>query len=175
MLFEFHEQRPPEAHVGIGRGSVAAWGPVVEASVRPRSTAPPIRKHPLRTAQGFRALWYFSSQKETLDRAAREHRIAAADKALQLLAARVGSPRSRLNSLEQVSAAAQKIIADKQIERFLHVEVTLLERFAQASRGRPGPRTACIRHSHQRPVLHWHSAEECFEPWRSENARWAVN
>jgi hypothetical protein len=49
------------------------------------------------------------------------------------------------------------------------------QRFAQASRGRPRPRTAYIRHSHQRPVLHWHSAEECFEPWRSENARWAVH
>jgi hypothetical protein len=133
-------------------------------------------QHPLRTTQGFRVAWYFSSQKETLDRAAREHRIAAAGKALQLLAARVGAPRSRLNSLEQVSAAAHQILADKQVERFLHVEVTLLEeqRFTQASRGRPGPRTAYIRHSHQRPVLDWHSAEECFEPWRSENARWAV-
>ena len=128
-------------------------------------------EHPLRTAQGFRVLWYFSSQKETLDHAAREHRIAAADKALQLLAARVGAPRSRLNSLEQVSAAAQKILADKQVERFLHVEVTLLEEqsFTQASRGRPGPRTAYIRHSHQRPVLHWHSdAQALLEEARTD-------
>ena len=56
-------------------------------------------EHPLRTAQGFRVLWYFSSQKETLDRAAREYRISAADKALQILAARIGAPRSRLNRL----------------------------------------------------------------------------
>jgi hypothetical protein len=116
-------------------------------------------EHPLRTAQGFRVLWYFSSQKETLDRASREHRIAAADKALQILAARVGAPRSRLNSFEQVSAAAQKILADKQVERFLYIEVTLLEeqRFTQASRERPGPRTAYIRHGYQRPVLNLHT------------------
>ena len=106
-----------------------------------------------------RVLWYWSSQKETLDRLAREHRIEAADKALQALAARVGAPRSRLKSLEQVSAAAQKILQEKQVERFIRAEVTLLEeeRFTQATRGRPGPRTAYIRHPHQRPVLHWQS------------------
>ncbi|EQD30119.1 transposase (IS4 family protein), partial [mine drainage metagenome] len=84
-------------------------------------------EHPLRSAQGFRVLWYWSSQKETLDRLAREHRIEAADKALQALAARVGAPRSRLKSLEQVSAAAQKILQEKQVERFIRAEVTLLE------------------------------------------------
>jgi hypothetical protein len=65
-------------------------------------------EHPLRTAQGFRVLWYFSSQKETLDRATREHRIAGADKALQILAARVGAPRSPLNSLYE-SAISQPL------------------------------------------------------------------
>ena len=110
-------------------------------------------------------------QADTIVSAECEHRIAAADKALQILAARVGAPRSRLNSLEQVSAAAQKILADKQVERFLHVEVTLLEEqsFTQASRGRPGPRTAYIRHSHQRPVLHWHSdAQALLEEARTD-------
>ena len=34
---------------------------------------------------------------------------------------------------------------------------TRVQRFTQASRRRPGPRTAYIRHSHQHPVLHWHS------------------
>jgi transposase len=140
--------------------------PWVEVLRRPnlrRKDAPPDvyrgYEHPLRTAQGFRVLWYWSSQKDTLDRAAREHRIAAADRALQALSARVGAPRSRLKNLEQVNAAAQKILTEKQVERFIHAEVTLLEEehFTQATRGRPGPRTAYIRHPHQRPVLHWQS------------------
>jgi hypothetical protein len=96
---------------------------------------------------------------EPLDRATREHRIVAADKALQVLAARIGAPRSRLNSLEQVSAAAQKILTNKQVGRFLEAEALLLEEqsLTQASRGRPSPRTAYFRHNHQRPVLHRHS------------------
>jgi transposase len=145
------------------RGHAAPWVEVLRRPDARRKDNPPDiyrgYEHPLRTAQGFRVLWYWSSQKETLDRAAREHRIAAADKALQALAARVGAPRSRLKSPEQVSAAAQKILQEKQVERFIHAEVTLLEqeRFTQATRGRPGPRTAYIRHTDQRPVLHWQS------------------
>ena len=151
------------------RSHPAPWVEVLRRPNPRRKHSPPDiyrgYEHPLRTAQGFRVLWYFSSQKETLDRATREHRIAAADKALQILAARVGVPRSRLNSLEQVSAAAQKILQDKQVERFLHVEVTLLEEqhFTQANRGRPGPQTAYIRHTHQRPVLHWHSDAQALQ------------
>lgn len=157
------------------RSHAAPWVEVLRRPDPRRKDNPPDvyrgYEHPLRTAQGFRVLWYFSSQKETLDRAAREHRIAAADKALQALAARVGAPRSRLKSLEQVSAAAQKILQDKQVERFVHVEVTPLEQqlFTQAARGRPGPRTVYIRHTDQRPVLHWHSdAQALLEEARTD-------
>ena len=145
------------------RSHAAPWIEVLrKANLRRKDGPPDVYRgyeHPLRSAQGLRVLWYWSSQKETLDRLAREHRIEAADKALQALAARVGAPRSRLKSLEQVSAAAQKILQEKQVERFIRAEVTLLEeeRFTQATRGRPGPRTAYIRHPHQRPVLHWQS------------------
>lgn len=145
------------------RSHPAPWVEVLRRPNPRRKDGPPDiyrgYEHPLRTSQGFRVLWYFSSQKEALDRAAREHRIAAADKALQALAARVGAARSRLKSPEQVSAAAQKILEDKQVERFIRAEVSLLEEasFSQATRGRPGPRTAYTRHTHQRPVLHWQS------------------
>lgn len=145
------------------RSNAAPWVEVLRRPDPRRKAGPPDiyrgYEHPLRTAQGFRVLWYWSSQKDTLDRAAREHRIVAADKALQALCARVGAPRSRLKNPEQVSAAAQKILTDKQVERFIRIEVRLLEEahFRQATRGRPGPGTAYVRHAHQRPVLHWQS------------------
>jgi len=145
------------------RSNAAPWIEVLRRPDPRRKDGPPDiyrgYEHPLRTSQGFRVLWYFSSQKQTLDRAVREQRIAAADKALQTLAARVGAPRSRLKSPEQVTAAAQKILEDKQVERFIRIEVRVLEEahFTQATRGRPGPRTAYLRHTHQRPVLYWES------------------
>ncbi len=157
------------------RSHAAPWVEVLRRPDPRRKDGPPDiyrgYEHRLRTSQGFRLLWYWSSQKETLDRAAREQRIATADKALQALAARVGAPRSRLKSLEQVSAAAQKILQEKQVERFIGAEVSLLEeaRFSQATRGRPGPRTAYIRHTHQRPVLHWQSdAQALFDEARTD-------
>jgi len=116
-------------------------------------------EHPLRTAQGFRVLWIWSSQKEALDRMAREHRIEAADKALQALAARIGQPRSRLITVKQVNEAVQKLLRDKQVDGWIKTEVTVLEedRFSQAKPGRPGPQTAYVKHKQLRLSLHWQS------------------
>jgi transposase len=112
---------------------------------------------PLRTAQGYRVLWIWSSQKEALDRGAREHRIAAAEQALQALSARIGQPRSRLLTVEQVSDAVHGILRDKQVERWIKTDFLVVEepQFTQAERGRPGPKTAYIRHMHQLVQLRW--------------------
>jgi transposase len=112
---------------------------------------------PRRSAQGYRVLWIWSSQKEALDRGAREHRIAAAEQALQALSARIGQPRSRLLTVEQVSDAVHGILRDKQVERWIKTDFLVVEepRFTQAERGRPGPKTAYIRHMHQLVQLRW--------------------
>ena len=118
---------------------------------------------PLRTAQGFRVLWYFSSQKAALDRAARERSIAAADAALKVLSGRIAAPRARLNTEQQVREAAQKILAEKKVERFLRIEVKLVEKqsYTQARRGRPSPgKTPYILHTHLLAELHWDSNAE---------------
>ena len=132
------------------RSNAAPWLEVQRRTNPRRKDGPPDiyrgYEHPLRTSQGFRVLWYFSSQKEALDRAAREHRIAA----------------------------AQKILEDKQVERFIRIEVSLLEEtsFSQATHGRAGPRTAYIRHAHQRPVLHWQSdAQALLDEARTDGER----
>ena len=78
---------------------------------------------PVRTAQGFRVLWIWSSQKEALDRGAREQRIEAAEKALHALSARIGQPRSRLNTVSQVMEAVQKVLREKQAEPWIKAEV----------------------------------------------------
>jgi len=112
---------------------------------------------PLRTAQGYRVLWIWSSQKEALDRGAREHRIAAAEQALQALSARIGQPRSRLLTVEQVTEAVQAILREKQVERWIKTDFLVVEqaRFTQAKPGRPGPQTGYIRHMQQLVSLRW--------------------
>jgi transposase len=114
---------------------------------------------PLRTAQGYRVLWIWSSQKEALDRGAREHRIAAAEQALQALSARIGQPRSRLLTVVQVTEAVQAILREKQVERWIKTDFIVVEqaRFTQAKPGRPGPQTGYVRHLHQLVSLRWQS------------------
>jgi len=116
-------------------------------------------EQPLRTAQGYRILWIWSSQKEALDRSIREQRLDAAKKGLEALSARIGRPHSRLMSLKQVTEAAQKVLQETHAQRWVATEVKVLEedRFAQAKRGRPGPQTAYVRRTHQRLSLHWQS------------------
>jgi len=112
---------------------------------------------PLRTAQGYRVLWIWSSQKGAVDRSAREHRIAAAEQALQALSARIGQPRSRLLTVDQVTEAVQAILREKQVERWIKTDFIVVEqpRFTQAKPGRPGPQTAYVRHMHQQVSLRW--------------------
>ena len=122
-------------------------------------------ERPVRTVQGFRVLWIWSSQKEALDRKAREHRVQAADQALQELSERIGQPRKRLNTAEQLTAAVQKILREHQVERWIKTDVKILEeeRFTQAKCGRPGPQTAYVRHIHQRPRLQWQSDAQALQ------------
>jgi transposase len=116
-------------------------------------------EHPLRTSQGFRVLWIWSSQKEALERGARANRIEAAQKALEALSGRIGQPRSRLKTFNQVTEAVQKVLHENQVERWIKTQVKVVEedRFTQAKRGRPGPQTAYVRQIHQNFSLHWQS------------------
>jgi transposase len=128
-------------------------------------------EHPQRTAQGFRVLWIWSSQKDALDRSAREYRIEAAEKALQALSTRIGQARSRLLTESQVAEAVQKIIHEKQVARWIKTEVKVVEedRFTQAKPGRPGPQTAYVRHQQQHLSLQWQSdAQALLEDARTD-------
>ena len=114
---------------------------------------------PMRTAQGFRVLWIWSSQKEALDRVAREQHITLAVEKLEALQARMGQPRSRLMNLKQINEAVQKLLHETHTERWIITEVQSVaeSRFAQATRGRPGPKTAYVRHQQLRFTLQWRS------------------
>jgi len=114
---------------------------------------------PMRTAQGFRVLWIWSSQKEALDRATREQRIELAVEKLEALKARIGQPRSRLMNLKQIKEAVDMVLHETRTERWIVTEIHAVtaERFAQATRGRPGPKTAYVRHQQVRFTLQWRS------------------
>lgn len=139
----------------------APWADIlVKPNARNKEGPPSIYRgyeHPRRTTQGYRVIWIWSSQKEALDRGTRERHIQSAQEALQALSLRIGQPRSRLNTADQVTEAAQKILRECNAEQWIKVDVLLREKSEpkQASVGRPGPKTQYILQKYEHITLSW--------------------
>jgi transposase len=105
---------------------------------------------PQLSSEGYRLLWYRSSQKEEQDRQDRLRRLERARARLEGLQApgRRRPPRTPREARE----AAERIAADEQVQRLLRVEVehTMEVSHRQVGPGRPGPDTEYRR------VETWH-------------------
>lgn len=115
---------------------------------------------PLRSAEGYRVLWYHSSVKHELDQQARQIRIDRAVAELEFLKGRVG--KRQLKTLGQVETAAGKILQQTGVQRWLEVTVEPGEEvsFRQAGPGRPGKKTAYRQVRRPHPLLRWKPNEE---------------
>jgi len=96
---------------------------------------------PRRSSEGYRVLWYRSSQKEEQDRQSRQRRLERAHARLDGLQAPGRRQQPRLPS--EARAAAERILADEQVQRLLRVvvECDVAEDYRQVGPGRPGPDT----------------------------------
>lgn len=117
---------------------------------------------PLRSVEGYRILWIWSSQKLERDRAVRQRRMQQAIERLEQLRERMRSPRSRLKTRSKVEKAARSILTETEAERWITVEVkTVAEhRYQQTKAGRPSKDTEYIRRTHERLELDWQSNGE---------------
>jgi len=95
---------------------------------------------PQRSADGFRLLWYRSSQKEENDRQARQRRLQKAQARLPEIQGRKGQGR---RTAEEAQKAGQDVLEQEQVDRWLRVRIeeTVEETYQQDGPGRPGPRT----------------------------------
>jgi transposase len=100
---------------------------------------------PRRSSEGYRVLWYRSSQKEEQDRQARAERLRRARLRLEQLRP-VGRGRE-FRSEDQARAAGQRVLEQEQVTRWLrlHIVEGVDEEYRQARPGRPGPNTAYRR------------------------------
>jgi transposase len=96
---------------------------------------------PQRSAEGYRALWYRSSQKEEQDRQSRQQRLQRAHARLDGLQA--PGRRREFRTAREAQEAARRILADEQAERLLRVIVDreVEADYRQVGPGRPGPHT----------------------------------
>jgi len=102
---------------------------------------------PAPSAEGYRIVWVHDSGKQQRDAATRARRAGKAMTAIDDLAARLASPRSRLRTAAAVHAAAAGAIAAADATRWVRYAVRETTRvsYRQAGRGRPGPGTAYRR------------------------------
>jgi transposase len=117
---------------------------------------------PVPDADGFRVVWYHSSQKMERDAQARSQAIQKAWKALEALQARLDAPRSRFRSRAAVAQAVEALLRQSDAGRWIEVEVTAAEeaRFRQEKRGRAGKNTRWRRVLKTRFRLTWELRKE---------------
>jgi transposase len=121
----------------------------VRRDQNPREPSKPIVydgfESPQRSSEGFRILWYRSSQKLHDDQDRRGNRLAIARMKISQLEGRLG--RGRLRDPAVALAEAGKILQQHDVAEFLKVTVEerAAEEFEQVSPGRPGPNTRFAR------------------------------
>jgi hypothetical protein len=100
---------------------------------------------PETSAEGYRIVWYRSSEKWRRDERARDHAIQTARQELERSRARVG--RRNLKTREQVQTAVDAILDETKAPPWVVVELAATERHAhrQAGPGRPGKNTRYVR------------------------------
>jgi transposase len=95
---------------------------------------------PQQSTDGFRLLWYRSSQKEENDRQGRQRRLQKAHARLPEIQGRKGQGH---RTAEEAQKAGQDVLEQEQVDRWLRVrlEEIVEENYQQDGPGRPGPRT----------------------------------
>ena len=112
---------------------------------------------PLPSAEGYRIIWVHSSAKAARDAAARQGRIEAGAAAIDALAAKLASPKSRLRTRTAVDQAAATALADAGAARWITVTIgaTVEETYRQERRGRPGTNTRYRKSTRTRYTIGW--------------------
>lgn len=136
------------------RGHELAWRQVHRQPNPRRRDGPDVVYHgvesPQRSGEGYRVLWYRSSQKEEQDRQARAERLRRARGRLEQLrpVGRGGVFRSE----PQARAAGERVLEQEQVQRWLrlHIDEEIEQAYRPAGPGRPGPNTTYRRSERRR-------------------------
>jgi transposase len=109
---------------------------------------------PQRSAEGYRVLWYRSSQKQEQDQHSRQQRLARAQARLAALQA---PGRRPLRTARQAREAAQRILDEERVSQWLRIRIDdeVEEEYEQMGPGRPGPNTEYRRVEQRRYRLHF--------------------
>lgn len=120
---------------------------------------------PFPDPDGFRLVWFHSTEKEQRDWEDRRERISRTVGELDELKAKVEGPRSRLKTREGIAEKADRILRHRGVQRLLRysIEETQLPKYRQEKRGRAGAQTRWRRSVNVRHLLSWEAIPEAIE------------
>jgi transposase len=120
---------------------------------------------PIRSAEGYRIVWVWSSLKAEHDAQARQARIEKGILALEILETRLRGQRCRFKQAAAVALAAEAALRGAGAERWLQfsVEEIVEDSFRQEKRGRPSPHTRYRRRPRRRFHLAWRPQPETID------------
>lgn len=109
------------------------------------------------SAEGFRILWFHSSEKQRRDRIEREDKLDRTQRALEALQERLQSKRTRLRKRNKVDKEVAGILSQTGTRGWIDVEVLVRTEplYRQSRPGRPGPKTTYKRRVRRRFDLRW--------------------
>lgn len=112
---------------------------------------------PAGSSEGYRVVWYHSSEKEKRDRQERDEKMERAIRELVKLRDRLAARRTRLRKRKKVDEVVEEILVRTGAQRWIAVEVRReeQERFKQLRPGRPGPQTPYRRIVRVRFAIAW--------------------
>jgi transposase len=103
-----------------------------------------------RSSEGYRVLWYRSSQKQEQDSHCRQQRLDRAHARLD--GQQAPGRRHEFGTPAQAREAAERILSEEQVQGLLRIEISyeVEEEYRQQGPGRPGPNTEYRRIEHGR-------------------------
>ena len=99
------------------------------------------------SAEGYRVVWYHSTRKAARDAHWRNQQVERALNELAELRQKLSSPRTRYREEDKVAAAVTAILEERDVARFITVEIDkrTLEKYRQEGRGRPTKTTRYVK------------------------------
>lgn len=148
---------------------IPAWVEIRRRRNPRREEGPPdiyrVAESPIRSVEGYRIVWVWSSLKADQDQRSRQARIEKGILALEVLETRLRGKRSRFKDADSVSQTARTALQATGAQRWLDFTIHEIteESFRQEKQGRPGATTRYLRRQRRRFRIEWRPATETID------------
>jgi len=124
-----------------------------------------VTESPLRSSEGYRIVWVYSSLKAECDQQSRQDKMEKGVLALEILETRLRGKRCRFKNRLAVEKAVETTLAETATDRWLSVtiEEKTEDNFRQDAKGRPGLTTRYRRRQKLRFHLQWQPRPETID------------